>query len=79
MIHFPKYGRLGKRHDRFEREWVAVSLVPIGQSTNGVTENLDRRFRHVLVVVIRTCLAKIFSAPEPVVTGCYILFLLDAR
>lgn len=40
---------LGNRHDRFECQRVAMSVVAIGDSAHRMAKDFDRRFRHVLV------------------------------
>ena len=42
-------------------------------------QDLDRRFRHVLVVVGRGSFSKIFQNPELLFTRFHILLWLDAR
>lgn len=46
-------GRLGKGHDRLESEWVSMGVVPVRHAADGVAEYLDRRLRHVFIVVGR--------------------------
>ena len=71
--------RLGKGHDRFERQRVPVGVVPIRDAADGMSQDLDRRFRHVLVVIGRRSFSKILQNPELLFTRFHILLWLDAR
>ena len=62
-------GWLRQGHDCFEREWVSMGVVPIRHAADRVTENLNRRFRHVFVVVRRRSFPEILQNPEPFFTG----------
>ena len=55
--------RLRKRHDRLEGERISVSVVPIRHAANGMAENLDRRLRHVFIVVRRARFSQILQDP----------------
>ena len=67
------------RHYRFERQRVSVGVVPIRDAADRVSEDLDRRFRHVLVVVGRRSFSEIFQNPERFFAGFHLLLRLDAR
>jgi hypothetical protein len=70
---------LRKRHNRFEGQRIAVGVVPIRHATDGVPENLNRRFRHVLVVVGGASFSKILQDPEFLLAGFHVLLRLDTR
>ena len=56
-----------------------MRVVPIRHAANRMTEDLDRRFRHVLVVVRRRSFSQIFQHPQFLFTGLYILLWPDSR
>ena len=61
-------GRLWERHDRLERQWRAVRVVAVGDAADRMAEDLDRRLRHVLVIIRRTRLAEGLQLPGLVLT-----------
>ena len=79
MMQRRECGWLRQGHDRFERERVSVSVVPIRDAADRMSQNLNRRFRHVLVVVSRRSIPKIFQNPEFLFAGFHILLWLDPR
>ena len=70
--------RLAARHNCFEGERVTVRVVAIGHATNRVPKNLDRRFRHMGVIVGCASLAKIFQDPGLFVTSFDVSFRFHA-
>lgn len=69
--------RLGQRHDRLEREWIAMSVMSIRHSANRMAEDLNRRLGQVSVVVCRAGLAQISEDPKPFRSRFGILLRLD--
>ena len=53
--------------------------MPIRDTADAVAQNLDRRFRHVLVVVGRRSFSQIFQNPEFLLTRFNILLGLHSR
>lgn len=70
---------LRQGHDRLERQRVAVGVVPVGHTADRVTQDFNRRFRHVLVVVGRTGLPEILQDPGRLFAGFHVLLVLHAR
>ncbi len=65
-------------HDRFESERSAMGVVTIGDSSGGMTKYFDGRFRDVLIVVRRACLAKILEYPGLFFPGLDVRLRFDA-
>lgn len=59
-------GRRGlrKAEDRPVGQWCPMSIVSVGNPTCRVTEDLDRRLWHVLVIVCRTRLSEVIEYPR---------------
>lgn len=55
-----------------------MRVVTIGHAANRVPKNLDRRFRHMSVIVGSASLAKIFQDPGLIVTSLDVSFWLHA-
>jgi hypothetical protein len=55
--------RLWNGHDRSKGQWIAMSVMTVRDSTDGMAENLDRRLRNVFVLVGRARLAEILQVP----------------
>jgi len=48
-------------HDRFERQWVAMSVLPVSDAADRVTKDLDGRLWHMFVVVDRIGFPKVLQ------------------
>lgn len=55
--------RLWNGHDCSNGQWIAMSVMTVRDSTDGMAENLDRRLRNVFVIAGRACLAEILQVP----------------
>ncbi len=55
-----------------------MSIVPVSDTTDRVTEICDRRLGHVLVVVSRACFPKILQFPGFLFPSLDVQFQLDA-
>src|SRR6056297_1323955 len=62
-------GRLRQRRNRPECQRSAVSVGAVSDSSRGVSKNLDRGFRDVLVVVRSARLAKVLEYPKALFPG----------
>lgn len=56
-----------------------MSVMPVGDAADRVAQNLDRRLRHVLVVVRRARFAQIFEHPCAFLPGLDVRLVPDAR
>ena len=64
-----KRRRLRDSHDGSKGQWIAMSVMTIGDSADSMAENLDRRFRNMFVIVGRTSLAEILQVPWHLLTS----------
>ena len=71
MWHFTYWSPRGKHRG-------SVGVVAIGDTADRMTEDLDRRLGHVLVVVRRTGLAQVLELPGLLLSGLDIQLELDA-
>ncbi len=55
--------RLWNGHDCSKGQWIAMSVMTVRDSTDGMAENLDRRLRNVFVIVGGARLAEILQVP----------------
>ena len=65
-------------HDRLERQRSPMRVVAVGDAFDRMTEDLDRRLRHVFIVVGRTSLTKVFDLPGLVFSALGIRLEFDA-
>ena len=82
IVSFEKGGERGwlrNGHDRLECQRTAVRVMTIRHARDGVAEDLDGRFRQVLVVVRRTGLSQILEQPRRRLTGFCVQLGLDRR
>lgn len=69
---------LGNGHDCLEGQWGTVRIVSISDATHRMTQDLDRRLRHVLVVVGCTGLSEVLEFPWLLCTGLDVELRLDS-
>jgi hypothetical protein len=60
--------RLRERHDPLECQRCSMSIVPVRNASSRVTEDFDRGFGDMLVIMVRARLAKVLQYPEAVLS-----------
>ena len=55
--------RLWNRHDHSKGQWIAMCVMTVRDSTDGMAENLDRRLGNVFFILGRARLSEILQVP----------------
>lgn len=70
--------RLWNGDDRSKGQWIAMSVMTVRDSTDGMAKYFDGRLRNVLVVVGCACLAEILQVPWDLLASFDVQFRANA-